>query len=103
LRVGGSPFVNRLCMTAVLAQVAAPRYTPAGIPVIDVLFEHESEQEEAGQVRKVSLQLKGVAFGVVSESLSRQPLGAPLEAQGFLTNTRNGKGVVFHIQDFKPI
>jgi primosomal replication protein N len=103
LFVGGSPPVNRLCLSAVLLQVAAPRYTPAGIPVIDVLFEHESEQEEAGQVRKVSLQLKGIAFGTVSESLSRQPLGTPLEASGFLTNTRNGKGVVFHILDFKPI
>ena len=103
MRVGGSPPVNRLCLSAVLAQVAAPRYTPAGIPVIDVWFEHASQQEEAGQVRTVSLQLKGIAFGTVSESLSRQPLGAPLEASGFLTNTRNGKGVVFHIQDFKPI
>jgi primosomal replication protein N len=103
LFVGGSPPVNRLCLLAVLAQVAAPRYTPAGIPVIDVWFEHTSEQQEAGQVRKVSLQLKGVAFGTVSESLSRQPLGTTLEASGFLTNTRNGKGVVFHIQDFKPI
>jgi len=28
---------------------------------------------------------------------------AELQFQGFLTNGRNGKGVVFHIQDFKPI
>ncbi len=94
---------NRLTITASLLERAALRYTPAGVPVMDLLLGHQSPQQEAGQVRLVTLQLKAIGFGAIAESLGRQPLGVDLEAQGFLTNTRNGKGVVFHIQDFKPI
>lgn len=94
---------NRLSITAALLERAALRYTPAGVPVMDLLLGHQSQQQEAGQVRQVTLQLKAIGFGAIAESLGRQPLGVDLEAQGFLTNTRNGKGVVFHIQDFKPI
>jgi primosomal replication protein N len=93
---------NRLVLAAALVERASPRYTPAGIPALDVLLAHESEQLEAGQVRKVVLQLKGIAFGTLAERLMTQPLGVSLHTEGFLTNTRNGKGVVFHIQDFKP-
>lgn len=95
--------MNRLVLSASLVEMARPRYTPAGIPAVDVQLAHESEQEESGQVRKVVLQLRAIAFGTLAERLMRQPLGVGLHAQGFLTNTRNGKGVVFHIQDFKPI
>jgi primosomal replication protein N len=68
-----------------------------------MVLEHDSEQTEAGQIRQVALKVKAVAFGVVAETLSRQSLGATCHFTGFLTNTRNGKGVVFHVQDFKPI
>ena len=95
--------MNRLVLHAVLIGLSAPRYTPAGIPVADVLLEHASSQVENAQPRQVQLQLKGVAFGSVAERLYTQPMGVMLQLQGFLANLRNGKkGVVFHIQDFKP-
>ncbi|WP_343039965.1 primosomal replication protein N [Tepidicella baoligensis] len=98
-----SASANHLTITAMLLERATLRYTPAGVPVVDVLLEHRSEQLEAGQARQVTLQLKAIVFGAIAESLSLQPLGIDLDARGFLTNARNGKGVVFHIQDFKPI
>ena len=79
------------------------RYTPAAIPVIDMLLEHQSLQIESGQQRQVAVQLKAVGFGAMAEALVRLPLGAVLQAQGFLAHTRNGKGVVLHIQEFKLI
>ena len=94
---------NRLVLAAVVAQVAALRYTPAGIPVLDVQLLHESEALEMGLPRKTRLEIKALAFGSQAETLQAQALGQPLEFIGFLTNTRNGKGTVFHIQDFKPI
>jgi primosomal replication protein N len=93
--------MNRLVMHATLAHTAALRYTPAGIPALDLTLAHESEQQEAGQTRRVNLELRAVAFGAQAETLARQPLGSVFGFEGFLTNTRNGKGVVFHIQDFK--
>lgn len=95
--------VNRLVLVATLAQCAAVRYTPAGIPALDVLLEHTSMQVEAGQSRQVVLRLKGVAFGVDAERLASQTLGATLWCAGFLASAHRGNGVVFHIQDFKPI
>ena len=94
---------NSLRLTGVLVQMASLRYTPAAVPVIDLLFEHQSQQIEAGQPRQVTLQLKAVAFGPLAESLARIGLGTALQLLGFLTNARNGKGVVFHVQAFKLI
>jgi len=95
--------LNRLSITATLVEVMALRYTPAGIPAIDAVLEHASGQVEAGQVRQVALRIRAVAFGAMAESLARLSLGTPWICHGFLTNTRNGKGIVFHLQDFNPI
>jgi len=93
--------LNRLALQASLVSLAGPRYTPAGIPVADLLLEHNSTQEESGQERRVALQIKGIAFGVLAERLLAQTLGVTLQMHGFLSNARNGKGLVFHIQDFQ--
>jgi len=98
-----SPSLNRFGLQACLVELSGPRYTPAGIPAVDAVLEHASEQVEAGQARQVALKVRSVAFGAVAEALSRQTLGSHWQFTGFLTNTRNCKGVVFHVQDFKPI
>jgi len=94
---------NRLHLEATVVACNPLRYTPAAIPVIDMLLEHQSLQIESGQQRQVAVQLKAVGFGAMAEALVRLPLGAVLQAQGFLAHTRNGKGVVLHIQEFKLI
>lgn len=95
--------MNRLVIQASVLQIGAQRYTPAGVPVADVLLEHESQQTESGQARTVKLQLKAIGFGSVAERLKSLTLGGNLEFEGFLTQARVGKGVVLHIQDFKLI
>lgn len=92
--------MNQLCLTASVVQVQNLRYTPAGIPAINLVLEHESVVTELDTPRTVKLQLRAVAFGVMAETLSRQGLESVCEFQGFLGNARNGKGVVFHIQAF---
>jgi len=94
---------NRLHLEATVVACKPLRYTPAAIPVIDVLLEHQSLQIESGQQRQVAVQLKALGFGAMAESLARLPLGVVLQAQGFLAHTRNGKGIVLHIQEFKLI
>jgi len=84
----------------VVVQVQSLRYTPAGIPAINIVLEHESQQVELDTPRLVKLQLRAVAFGAQAEILARQGLDSVCEFHGFLANARNGKGVVFHIQDF---
>ena len=76
------------------------RYTPAGVPALNLRLEHSSQVEEAGTQRSVIVFVKAVALGAVAERLAKQALGSMWRFQGFLANARQGKSVVFHIQDF---
>ena len=95
--------MNRLQLQAVVVQVQSLRYTPAGIPVLNLVLEHESQQTELGTPRVVKLQIRAVAFGALAETLQRQALNQMGEFDGFLANARNGKGLSFHIQAFSKI
>jgi primosomal replication protein N len=91
---------NSLELTACIAEVEAMRYTPAGIPALNCRLEHASQIQEAGAVRTVKMAIKAVAFGAHAERLARQAIGSEWTFKGFLANARQGKSVVFHIQDF---
>lgn len=93
---------NHLVLTAVIAELASLRYTPAGLPALDLRLEHESGMKEAGQDRVVKASVKAVAFGVQAESLARQQVGSRWKFTGFVATPRNGKTLVFHIQGFDP-
>lgn len=93
--------VNQLLLSACITELAALRFTPAGLPAIDLHLEHESTHVEAGQSRQVKAALKAVAFASVAERLARQPLGSHWCFKGFLANPRNGKHPVLHITEFQ--
>ncbi len=92
---------NMTRLTAVIAESNPLRFTPAGLPALDVRLEHESQVEEAGSHRTVRLALKAVAVGAVAERLARQSIGSHWQFSGFLASPRNAKSVVLHIQDFQ--
>ena len=76
------------------------RYTPAGLPALNLRLEHESVVQEAGSSRTVKVAVKAVAFGTLAERLAKQAIGSVWNFTGFLANARQGKSVVFHIQEF---
>jgi primosomal replication protein N len=76
------------------------RYTPAGLPALNLRLEHESVVQEAGSSRTVKVVVKAVAFGTLAEQLAKQAIGSVWNFTGFLANARQGKSVVFHIQEF---
>ena len=92
---------NTTRLTAVIAETSPLRFTPAGLPALDVRLEHESQLEEAGSTRSVRLALKAVALGAVAERLVKQSVGSQWQFSGFLASPRNAKSVVLHIQDFQ--
>jgi primosomal replication protein N len=92
---------NQVRLTACVAELGTLRYTPAGLPAIDLKLEHESTVEEAGKPRQVKAALKAVAFGAIAERLARQAMGSLWLFQGFLATPGNGKHPVLHIQDFQ--
>jgi primosomal replication protein N len=89
--------MNRLVLSATLVERKAPRYTPAGLPALDLSVKHESTVTEDGQPRQVSFEIKAVALGAVTRQLAPLEMGCPLMLGGFITSTRNGRGLLFHI------
>jgi primosomal replication protein N len=93
--------VNQTILSARIAEAKALRYTPAGVPALDLLLAHESEALEAGQQRQVKVEVRAVAFGAHAETLARQAIGSGFRFTGFLAALRNGKHPVLHIQSFQ--
>ncbi|MCJ0763779.1 primosomal replication protein N [Variovorax terrae] len=93
--------MNHIVLTACIAEVKPLRYTPAGVPALDLRLEHESDASEAGQARQVKAAIKAVALGAVAESIGQQAIGSLWRFTGFLATPRNGKHVVLHIQEYQ--
>jgi primosomal replication protein N len=89
--------MNRLVLAATLVERGAMRYTPAGLPALDLVLKHESEVSEDGVPRKVSMEVRAVAIGAITRPVSAMVLGNPATFAGFLGATRNGRGLVLHI------
>jgi primosomal replication protein N len=93
--------VNQTILNARIAEAKAMRYTPAGLPALDLTLEHESETLEAGSKRQVKVEIRAVAFGTDAETLARQAIGSGFRFTGFLAAPRHGKHPVLHIQSFQ--
>jgi primosomal replication protein N len=89
--------MNRLLLSAQLVERAALRYTPAGLPVLGLELKHESQLSEDGQPRTVSMQIRSVAIGSITQPLASMALGSSAQFAGFLAAGRNGRGVQFHV------
>jgi primosomal replication protein N len=94
---------NSLVLGACIAEAETMRYTPAGLPALNIRLEHESSVQEAGGSRIVKVVVKAVAFGTLAERLAKQAIGSVWQFTGFLAQARQGKSVVFHIQEFLPL
>ena len=95
--------MNRLVLSAVLVERQALRYTPAGLPALNVGLKHESTLSEDGQPRKVQVELRAVAIGGITQQLGAMALGAESLFGGFLASARNGRGLLFHITSVEPL
>jgi primosomal replication protein N len=91
--------MNRLVLTAQLVERGAMRYTPAGLPALDLSLKHESEVTQDGQPRKVSLEIRARAIGAITQRLSGLDIGSTHGFAGFLGPQRNGRGIVFHVTE----
>jgi primosomal replication protein N len=88
-------------LTAAIVERSALRFTPAGLPALDVSLKHESEVVQLGEKRKVSVELRAKAIGALTEKLLAAELGVEHGFEGFVGSQRNGRGIVFHIQSIE--
>lgn len=91
--------MNRLLLTAQLVERNALRFTPAGLPVLDVLLRHESTLVQSGQQRSVGLDLRARVIGDLVSHFAALELGSQHGFGGFLGSQRNGRGVLFHVTE----
>lgn len=95
--------MNRLVLSAQIVERGALRYTPAGLPALDLVLKHESEVSEDGHPRKLQLEVRAVAIGQgTTEALNRLALGQAGCFGGFVSQARNGRGMRFHITTVDP-
>ena len=92
--------MNRLVLTAQLVERAAVRYTPAGLPALDLSLKHESEVSQDGTPRKVSMEIRARVIGdEITRRTAQLEIGSIHGFAGFLGSQRNGRGVVFHVTE----
>ena len=98
------PGMNRLAIDASVASREPLRYTPSGLPAIDAVLAHRSEQAEAGGRRKVDCEIAAVAFGGIAEAIAKLPDGAAVRCEGFLARRwRTGTTLALHIDRIERI
>ncbi|TAM87951.1 MAG: primosomal replication protein N [Candidimonas sp.] len=96
--------MNRLLLDASVVETLPLRYTPAGVPVLEMRLEHVSSVSEAGGMRRVAFEMAAVALGDVALMLLGTPAGSPLSLDGFVAPTRKGAArLVLHIQRLAPL
>ena len=95
--------MNRVVLSGVLVERQALRYTPAGLPALNVGLKHESTLSEDGQPRKVSMEMRAVAIGGITQQLGAMALGSEGLFGGFMASARNGRGLLLHITSVEPL
>jgi len=94
--------VNTLVIAATVQAIEPLRYTPAGLPLLRLQLQHDSEQLEAGLNRKVQCVLPAVLIGEKA-NLTLQS-GDQIKVKGFLAQrSTKSTQVVMHIQEIQLI
>ncbi|MGO3130931.1 MAG: primosomal replication protein N [Alcaligenes sp.] len=94
--------MNQFTLDGQLIDIKPLRYTPAGVPALELVLEHESSVMEAGHSRQIALAMQVVALGTNALGLSDTPLGARLQLQGFIAPARKGSTrLVLHVQNYQ--
>ena len=89
--------MNEVVMHGVVHEFHALRFTPAGEPVAEFCLHHESTQHEAGRPRRVTLDLRTIAFGVIAQRLAGAPAHGAVTARGFLApRSKRSTEIVLH-------
>jgi primosomal replication protein N len=92
--------VNRYQVIGTLQERQSLRYTPAGVPALDMQIEHLSTDLNG---HDATVNLSSVAFGLVAQTLSSTPLGSTLKLDGFLRHSAKSKKLIVQIESFEII
>jgi primosomal replication protein N len=95
---------NRLVIQGELLKVDELRFTPVGIPILDLLIGHMSEQVEAGMKRRVECEISAVVMGELANACRSLKEGTAIRAVGFLARrSLKSTQLVMHINELEKI
>jgi len=90
---------NKLDLTATVDREDVLRYTPAGLPVLEIWVRHQSRQTEAGFDRDVNCEMQAVLAGELARKHVGKLAGRQVNLSGFMCqrSLRNPR-LVLHIE-----
>lgn len=96
--------VNRLDIQGRVTEISPLRYTPAGVAVLEIQIEHESEVIEAGQPRRLMFSVPVILMGDLARMHAGITLGTGLQLRGFMAPARkDSPRFRLHAQQVKQI
>ena len=94
--------LNCVELAGILIERKPLRYTPAGVPVIECVVSHQSEQLEAGISRHVECEVSVIALGEAARWIQGAVLGTKLCLTGFLAaRSKNSKQPRLHVTEIE--
>lgn len=76
------------------------RYTPAGVPIVEIVLRHASVQMDGKKPRAVEMEVEALGFGEIAQHLSEVPEGEAIELKGFLApRSKQSLKLVLHINE----
>lgn len=94
--------LNSVTIKGLLLQRDALRYTPAGVPIVNIQLQHESQLQQNEFKRQLNFQFHAVALGDNAMQLTNLPIGSKLICKGFLAPKHHQtEFLVIHIQQFQ--
>lgn len=93
---------NELRLTANVVREDALRYTPAGLPVLQIWLNHQSRQSQEKMARDVSFEIQAVLIGEPAMKYAGRLTGQIVEVSGFIAqrSLRNQR-LVLHIESIE--
>ncbi|AAQ61301.1 primosomal replication protein N [Chromobacterium violaceum] len=76
---------NRLVLTVTVDREDALRYTPAGLPVVEMWLKHQSRQSAGGFERDVACDIQAVWVGEEAKKHAGKLAGRVMNVTGFLS------------------
>jgi primosomal replication protein N len=90
--------LNRVELSGTLIERKALRFTPAGVPVVECVIGHRSEQVEAGSSWRVECEIPAVALGDAARWIQGAAPGMPVRLTGFLAaRSKSSKQPRLHV------
>lgn len=91
---------NQVVITGKIHELAPPRYTPAGIRIVEFKLHHQSSQIEAGVQRRVVCELLAIAMEGIAIKIADMGCDNYVKLTGFLSmKSRMSKQLVLHVCD----